>query len=345
MKFAMTCVVALALAGCVGSEVAPATQPVATTPTAKSDDGLLVTPTPGWVGVLLPAGAADVAPTADGKIDRVVVTVGQTVAKGSAIATLDPAAAREALAIAKGDLKAAQGMVAEASAMAGHARRRLDSERKLFAKGITAADDVSAANADRRKAGGAAASAMGQVASARARIEQLERQLKETSLAAPFTGRVALVYRENGALAGPSLPVVRLIDTSASRCRRPTPPRSASVTCSMSRSTACRARCGPTCATWRPRSTRRRASCSSRPSSSRPMPASSRHRAPHGCAARARDQNGTPSLNTPPAPSTSMVSVDATSQALPPCTSTRPSPTAPRYVPSMATTSMIVIVD
>jgi RND family efflux transporter MFP subunit len=229
MKFAMTCVIALALAGCVGADVAPATQPVATTPIAKSDDGLLVVPTPGWVGVLLPAGAADVAPTADGKIDRVVVTVGQTVEKGSAIATLDPAAAREALAIAKGDLKAAQGMVAEASAMAGHARRRLDSERKLFAKGITAADDVSAANADRRKAGGAAASAMGQVASAKARIEQLERQLKETSLAAPFTGRVALVYRENGALAGPSLPVVRLIDTSKSYVRFAVPPADAAT--------------------------------------------------------------------------------------------------------------------
>ncbi len=222
-------VLALALVGCGGSESASATTPVTATPVAKADDGLLVAPAPGWVGVLLPAGSADVAPTVDGKIDRIAVTVGQTVEKGAALATLDPAAAREALAIAKGDLKAAQGMVAEASAMAGHARRRLESEKKLFAKGITAADDVSAASADRRKAGGAAASAMGQVASARARIEQLERQLKETSLAAPFTGRVALVYRENGALTGPQLPVVRLIDTSKSYVRFAVPPAEAAT--------------------------------------------------------------------------------------------------------------------
>jgi membrane fusion protein (multidrug efflux system)/multidrug efflux system membrane fusion protein len=218
----------LAVGGCADAEVPGVAQAAAAAP-AKPRSAKLIEEPAGWVGVLLPAGVADVAPTVEGKIDRIQVTVGQSVEKGAALATFDPAAAREALAIAKGDLKAAQGMVAEASAMAGHARRRLNAERKLFAKGITAADDVSAANADRRKAGGAASSAMGQVASARARIEMLERQLKETSLAAPFAGRVALVYRENGALAGPAQPVVRLIDTSKSYVRFAVPSVEASA--------------------------------------------------------------------------------------------------------------------
>jgi RND family efflux transporter MFP subunit len=227
-SLASRCCLALCFAGCVAPET-PAVTPAAAPPASKTDDVELVQAPPGWVGVLLPAGVADVAPTIEGKIDRIQVTVGQSVEKGSSLATFDPSAAREALAIAKGDLKAAQGMVAEASAMAGHARQRLAAERKLFAKGITAADDVSAANADRRKAGGAASSAMGQVASARARIEMLERQLKETSLAAPFAGRVALVYRENGALAGPSHPVVRLIDTSKSYVRFAVPSNEAAA--------------------------------------------------------------------------------------------------------------------
>jgi membrane fusion protein (multidrug efflux system)/multidrug efflux system membrane fusion protein len=217
----------LAIAACSAPEEERASTPPAPAASPAAGDDRLVDEPPGWVGVLLPASAADVAPTADGKIERVLVTVGQSVDRGSAIATLDPAAAREALAIAKGDLRAAQGMVAEASAMAGHARRRLDAEKKLYAKGITAADDVSAADADRRKAGGAASSAMGQVASAKARIERLERQLKETSLAAPFSGRVALVYREDGALTGPGQPVVRLIDTSKSYVRFAVPPNEA----------------------------------------------------------------------------------------------------------------------
>jgi len=201
------------------SDGAPPAQPVAAETVRKTADDRLVEPPPGWVGVLLPAGATDVAPTVEGKIDRIQVAVGQSVEKGTALATFDPAAAREALAMAKAELKAAQGAVAEASAMARHARRRLATEKKLYARGITAADEVSAANADRQKAGGAAASAAGQVAAARARIQQLERQLTETSLAAPFAGRVALVYRENGSLAGPSHPVVRLIDTSKAYVR------------------------------------------------------------------------------------------------------------------------------
>lgn len=228
MKMPGAVLAVFVLGGCADTDV-PGVAQAAAAPATQPRSGALVEAPAGWVGVILPAGVADVAPTIEGKIDRIQVTVGDSVEKGAALATFDPSAAREALAIAKGDLKAAQGMVAEASAMAGHARRRLVAERKLFAKGITAADDVSAANADRRKAGGAASSAMGQVASARARIEMLERQLKETSLAAPFSGRVALVYRENGALAGPAQPVVRLIDTSKSYVRFAVPPADAAA--------------------------------------------------------------------------------------------------------------------
>lgn len=170
-------------------------------------------PTEGYVGVVLPSVAIDLAPTYDGKIDKVTVTVGQRVSAGDSVAEFDPAAAKEALEIARAQVRVAKGRAGEAAAAAKHASQRLATERSLFDQGITAADTVSTARADRAQAGAATASAAGEIAAAKARVEQLERQLTETALAAPFDGTVAAVYRESGSLAGPAKPVLRLIGT------------------------------------------------------------------------------------------------------------------------------------
>jgi multidrug resistance efflux pump len=140
------------------------------------------------------------------------------------VARFDPAAAREALAMAQAEVRVAQGEAAQASAMARHASRRLATERVLVEQGISAAHEIDDAAADRARHGAASSSAAGRIAGAKARVLQLERELSQTSLVAPFRGQISLVYREAGAQAGPSKPVVRLVDTSSSFVRFAVPP-------------------------------------------------------------------------------------------------------------------------
>ena len=198
------------------ASAAPAVVAAETTPLVEAD--------PGYVGVLMPAAAVDVAPGYEGEIAKIHVKVGAHVAEGGSIATFDSAAAQEALKMAKAELRMAKGEAAQAAAASRHARRKLKTERQLFAQGWAAKEAVSDAHADRMKAGAATSTAAGRIGAAKAQIEQLERQLEETDLTAPFAGQVAIVYREAGAMADPGRPVARLIDTSSSFVRFAVPP-------------------------------------------------------------------------------------------------------------------------
>ncbi|HWB79477.1 MAG TPA: efflux RND transporter periplasmic adaptor subunit [Nannocystaceae bacterium] len=200
-----------------------------TTPTTTSTTASLVSEDPGFVGVLMPSAAIDLAPTYEGKLDKLHVKIGQWVVQGSAVATFDPSAAREELEIARAEVRVAKGEAGQAAALARHAGRRLAVEKQLFEQGISPASAIDDAAADRARAGAAGAGAAGRIAAAKARVEQLERQLEETDLAAPFSGQVALVYREAGAVASPAKPVVRLISTEKSFVRFAVPPAAVST--------------------------------------------------------------------------------------------------------------------
>lgn len=215
----------LVLVGCAAQESAPAAAAQQAVVAPADAAPQILTTDPGWVGVLMPSAAIDVAPTYEGKLENVHVQVGQWVEQGTPIATFDPSAAREALQIAQAELRIARGIASEAAAVSRHASRKLRTERSLLEQGITAADNVADAHAERMRAGAATTSAAGRIGAAKAHIEQLERQLEETDLAAPFSGQIALVYREAGAVADPVRPVVRLIDTAKTFVRFAVPPQ------------------------------------------------------------------------------------------------------------------------
>jgi len=221
-RVAMVVALVAALVGCAAPEVTPTTAVVPASTPAPA----LAQPAadPGYVGVVIPAAAVDLAPTYDGEIERIAVAVGQWVEAGAEVARFDPAAAREALAIAQAEVRVAQGEAAQASAMARHAGRRLATARVLVEQGISPAHEIDDAQAERARHGAASSSAAGRIAGAKARVLQLERELAQTSLVAPFRGQISLVYREAGAQAGPSKPVVRLVDTSSSFVRFAVPP-------------------------------------------------------------------------------------------------------------------------
>lgn len=202
----------------------PAASTAAPVPRSTEANDQVVDATPGFVGVVLPSAAVDVAPAFEGKLDTIDVAVGETVARGQSVATFDPTAAREALEMAKAELRTAKGQASEAAASARHAARKLKTDRELYQQGILAEQSVDDSAADRARAGAATTTAGGRIAAAKARIEQLERQLEDTSLAAPFAGTVSVVYLEAGALANARKPVLRLIGNDGAFVRFAVPP-------------------------------------------------------------------------------------------------------------------------
>ena len=217
--------VALVLCVVLGCDEAEAPQPTVAAEASEPElviEDPIVDADPGYAGVVLPSTVADVAPTYEGKLEAVHVSVGQKIDKGTKLATFDPAAAREAIAIAQAELEVARGRAGEAAAAARHARKRLATEQELYSQGITAADNVTSAQADRAQAGAASATAAGAIAGAKARIEQLERQLEDMDLTAPFSGTVATRMEDGLAQKGPqSEPSERLrLSATAKRLLR-----------------------------------------------------------------------------------------------------------------------------
>jgi hypothetical protein len=95
---------------------------------------------------------------------------------------------------------------------------------KLVAAGAATRGEVEDARFEYRRAKAAEARVAAVVAQWRTKRAQLERQLADTELRAPFSGTVAERYVDPGGMAGPGTPVVRLISSDALWVRFAVPP-------------------------------------------------------------------------------------------------------------------------
>jgi RND family efflux transporter MFP subunit len=150
-------------------------------------------PERGFLGVILAGESVDLEPKVEGRIESVFVKPGDLVTRGTRIAQLEVRTLREELAVAKA------GLV--------EAHERLARRVPLAAGGLGAVtrEELSSART--------------QVVQERARVAQLEQQLAEANVTAPFDGAVAQQYLAPGALAGPGRPIARLITRGELRTR------------------------------------------------------------------------------------------------------------------------------
>lgn len=167
----------------------------------------------------LDADAADVAAFYAGRLIDVKVRVGDTVKKGDVVAELDPVDAREQIAQARAQAKAAvaeeqrarverDAAIAEANRLEPLARDQLISALEI---------DKQRARANALKASVDAASAGG--AEAQARVRLLEKRLVESVVRAPFAGRIAERYVDPGAIVAAGARLVRVVEVSPLRVR------------------------------------------------------------------------------------------------------------------------------
>jgi RND family efflux transporter MFP subunit len=178
----------------------------------------------GWIGVVLAGAAVDVAPKAQSELIAVHVRAGDPVAAGQILATLDDGDAKAELAMAMAELDSLESACATAELELAAAQKRVAAERRLGATGIASLTEVDDAELAVQRALAQRKSARAARSEQRARIEHRRRQVHATAIVAPFAGSVATIYRDAGATAGPTLPVVRVVATDAPRVRFAVPP-------------------------------------------------------------------------------------------------------------------------
>jgi RND family efflux transporter MFP subunit len=164
-----------------------------------------------FLGVLLARQTLDVAAHLDGRINRVLVALGDHVPQGGLIATIDVRAIERELAIAEAMLRAAVAEHERVMLELADVRERLQRSRHLgdlvSRETVTAAEYQEQIVAARGKSAGAL------VAERQARVEQLRGQLLEAVVRAPFEGVVSARHVNPGAVVNRGTPVVTLISS------------------------------------------------------------------------------------------------------------------------------------
>jgi len=154
-------------------------------------------------GVLEAYRAVDVVAETSGAVRSLAADVGDRLARGALLASLDKEVARETLHQAEAGLLAAE-------ARREVARADFDRDSTLFAGG-----DISPAAFEGARLGRTAARADAQAA--RATRELAARNLRQTDIRAPFAGTVSRRHCAVGTFASPGMPLFRLVDIDSLR--------------------------------------------------------------------------------------------------------------------------------
>lgn len=177
-----------------------------------------------YVGVIAAGEKTDVGPAVAGEVVEVHVRPGDYVEAGDPLATLDARRAREDLRMTEATLRSEKAALGQAQVDREQAASQLAQLERLAAAGAASLAAVEEARFQHRRAKAAEARVAAVVAQWRTKRAQLERQLADTELRAPFSGTVAERYVDPGGMAGPGSPVVRLISSDALWVRFAVPP-------------------------------------------------------------------------------------------------------------------------
>ncbi len=180
-------------------------------PVTRRDRGTAPLDEEGFVGVLVPRDAHEVASPLTTKVERLLVKLGDPVDKGTPLAVLDDREPRDRLALARSELREGLAAVRQATVERDAAKAKLAREQQALRSGIVSAAEVDAAAAEAGKAAGAADRAIAEAEKRRETVKQLEQRLADTTLVSPIAGKVALRYLEEGARVQEGQAVLRVI--------------------------------------------------------------------------------------------------------------------------------------
>lgn len=164
------------------------------------------------VGSLLASRSVSVAPKINGRVERVLVNVGDRVTKGQTLAQLDPREHDEEVKEAAAALKVSEATLKGKQAELQDIRRKLERAKLLFEKNFISRQELDTLEADRAEAAAQVELARAQIVEMKARLAKMKLQLEETRVEAPFSGYIEKRFVDPGALVNSGTPIARIVD-------------------------------------------------------------------------------------------------------------------------------------
>ncbi|HEY7679090.1 MAG TPA: efflux RND transporter periplasmic adaptor subunit [Terriglobia bacterium] len=167
------------------------------------------------VGSLKPKEQVEVVPKITGKVERVIVEVGDAVQQGQLIAELEGAELGQQVLRAEASLNVAQATLAQRQAELENARAEEARAAQLMAEGLVSLQAQQTVQTRARVVESQLKLAEAQIRQAEADLAELKIRQQQTQVVSPLTGWVARRYVDPGALVNPNTPVVSVLRLSS----------------------------------------------------------------------------------------------------------------------------------
>ncbi|MBK9071518.1 MAG: HlyD family efflux transporter periplasmic adaptor subunit [Myxococcales bacterium] len=183
----------------------------------KTADEVLVAPPspsptkPPWIGVIVPTDAQDVLAPYASTVTSLPISVGQRVAAGDVVASLDPRPIQEELATARAALAQAQAALRSARVSAEAASAAVARAKAAFEGSYGAKEDIAIAESNEKLAAAAVSQNEASVAQQQVTTQMLQGRSARTRVRANISGEVARKYVEVGGKVERDVPLLRII--------------------------------------------------------------------------------------------------------------------------------------
>ncbi len=226
-RFAALAFAATAITGCTSELVLPYAKAPAPVDIIIHDDGTDLD-ADGYLGIVVAGRSIDIVAPEAGTVEQLHVDLGDFVSVNSLLAKIDAPDLYHEVKRAEAQAKAQRAAAAQYGATARQARRRAKVDARLAEQGYVSSETVVESQASGASASAAIGAAAKQAQVHVASVEHLQERIASTSMTAPFTGRVAATYVDEGATVLAGSRMLRLVDEEAIEVRFAVPETQAS---------------------------------------------------------------------------------------------------------------------
>ncbi len=168
-----------------------------------------------YVGSLLANALVTVAPKISGRVEKILVDVGDWVKEGEVLAVLEKEELTEEFNEARASLKVYEATLIGKEAELKNQKRKLDRSKILLERTLIAREEVDTLETQVLSANAQVQLTKAQVTQMKARLDNARIRLKSTEVISPFAGYVAKRFIDRGAQVNSNSPLVTIVDISS----------------------------------------------------------------------------------------------------------------------------------
>src|SRR5687767_4012220 len=169
------------------------------------------------VGNLIGAATVEAVPRVNGRLEAVLVKLGDRVRKGQAIAKVEDREIREQVRQQQAAYKVAEATIRQREADLKLAQTNLDRNRSLLERQLLPRQTYDDTEARHQAALAQLDLARAQVEQSKARLDELQINLQNTVISSPVDGFIGKRYLDPGAAVSPNAPVASVVDIRSVR--------------------------------------------------------------------------------------------------------------------------------